>query len=84
MKKPGSSSKVSSPQIDALYQAARDAGASGGKLCGAGSGGFLLMICKSPKDAAAVREMLEREPLNESSRFFDFEINQAGLEVTTC
>ncbi len=27
----------------------------GGKLLGAGGGGFLLMICKSPADAAAVR-----------------------------
>jgi D-glycero-alpha-D-manno-heptose-7-phosphate kinase len=38
------SSKVSSPQIDALYAAALGAGAYGGKLCGAGSGGFLLML----------------------------------------
>ena len=54
------------------------------RISGAGSGGFLLMICKSPRDAAQVREMLEREPLNERARLFDFEINQAGLEVTTC
>ncbi|TDT96946.1 D-glycero-alpha-D-manno-heptose-7-phosphate kinase [Azorhizobium sp. AG788] len=38
------SSKVSNPEIDALYAAAREAGALGGKLCGAGSGGFLLML----------------------------------------
>lgn len=38
------SSKVSSPEIDALYDKARQAGALGGKLCGAGSGGFLLML----------------------------------------
>lgn len=38
------SSKVSSPQIDALYDKARAAGALGGKLCGAGAGGFLLML----------------------------------------
>ncbi len=56
----------------------------GMRISGAGSGGFLFMICKSAKDAARVREMLEREPLNERSRFFDFEINRAGLEVTTC
>lgn len=35
---------VSSPQIDALYERARAAGAIGGKLCGAGGGGFLLML----------------------------------------
>jgi len=38
------SSKVSNPAIDAMYDAAREAGALGGKLCGAGSGGFLLML----------------------------------------
>jgi len=38
------SSKVSNPAIDAMYAAARDEGAFGGKLCGAGSGGFLLML----------------------------------------
>lgn len=38
------SSKVSNPEIDALYDHARAQGALGGKLCGAGGGGFLLMI----------------------------------------
>lgn len=37
-------SNVSNPSIDTLYDAARDAGALGGKLCGAGAGGFLLML----------------------------------------
>ena len=35
---------VSSPDIDALYDAAIAHGALGGKLCGAGGGGFLLML----------------------------------------
>ena len=34
---------VTDPQIDALYGAARDAGALGGKILGAGGGGFLLV-----------------------------------------
>ena len=38
------SSGISSPEIDALYDAALAAGALGGKLCGAGGGGFLLMV----------------------------------------
>ncbi len=56
----------------------------GMRISGAGSGGFLLMICKSPADAVRVREKLEREPINDRARFFDFQINEAGLEVTTC
>lgn len=43
------SSKVSNNHIDELYDAARDAGAIGGKLCGAGSGGFLLMLVPQEK-----------------------------------
>ncbi len=34
--------EISSDEIDAWYSAARQAGASGGKLLGAGSGGFLM------------------------------------------
>jgi len=56
----------------------------GAKLLGAGGGGFLLMVCKSPQDAAAVREMLEAEPPNERARFFDFNISREGLVVTVC
>ena len=56
----------------------------GGKLLGAGGGGFLLMLCKSPADAAAVREMLDRDPPNPRARFFDFDVNTAGLVVTVC
>ena len=46
------SSKISSAQIDALYSAARAAGALGGKLCGAGSGGFLLVLVPPDKQVS--------------------------------
>ncbi len=39
------SSKITNPQIDALYEEAKKAGALGGKLLGAGGGGFLLIFC---------------------------------------
>ncbi len=51
------SSRVSSPQIDALYDAARAAGALGGKLCGAGSGGFLLMLVPPAVQAKFLERM---------------------------
>lgn len=38
------SSSISNPEIDAIYQAARDEGALGGKLLGAGAGGFFLFF----------------------------------------
>ena len=38
------SSRVSAPEIDALYEFCLGNGAIGGKLCGAGGGGFLLMV----------------------------------------
>ena len=56
----------------------------GAKLLGAGGGGFLLMVCKSPEDAAKVRRMLEVEPANARARFFDYQINTDGLVVTAC
>jgi len=56
----------------------------GAKLLGAGGGGFLLMVCKSPQDAAEVRRMLEAEPPNPRARFFDFEVSTEGLAVTVC
>jgi galactokinase/mevalonate kinase-like predicted kinase len=56
----------------------------GAKLLGAGGGGFLLMVCKSPEDAGAVRRMLERKPPNDKARFFDYSISREGLVVTVC
>ena len=39
------SNKISNPAIDALYDRAKNEGAIGGKLLGAGGGGFLLIYC---------------------------------------
>ena len=43
--KRGMSSRVSDDGIDAIYQLARDTGAIGGKICGAGAGGFFMLYC---------------------------------------
>jgi D-glycero-alpha-D-manno-heptose-7-phosphate kinase len=37
--------QISTPEIDTLYEKARLAGAIGGKITGAGGGGFLLLYC---------------------------------------
>jgi D-glycero-alpha-D-manno-heptose-7-phosphate kinase len=48
---------ISSPQIDMWYQRAIEAGAFGGKICGAGGGGFLLFVVPQEKQEA-IREAL--------------------------
>jgi D-glycero-alpha-D-manno-heptose-7-phosphate kinase len=50
--KRGLSSKITTNQIDQWYDAAMAAGAEGGKLCGAGGGGFLLFIARPEKHDA--------------------------------
>jgi D-glycero-alpha-D-manno-heptose-7-phosphate kinase len=50
-------STISSGPIDNMYQDAMTAGADGGKLCGAGGGGFLLFVVR-PERQVAVREAL--------------------------
>ena len=40
------SSNISNSEIDAMYKTAIDGGAEGGKIAGAGGGGFLLVYCK--------------------------------------
>ena len=48
---------ISNPELDQLYEAARQAGAMGGKLTGAGGGGFLLLWVE-PQNHQRVREAL--------------------------
>jgi D-glycero-alpha-D-manno-heptose-7-phosphate kinase len=48
---------ITNPDIDKLYQDALDAGAVGGKVAGAGGGGFLLLYCP-PAQQESVRKTL--------------------------
>lgn len=43
------SSNISNPSLDEIYTAALRAGALGGKITGAGAGGFLLLYCPCEK-----------------------------------
>jgi D-glycero-alpha-D-manno-heptose-7-phosphate kinase len=52
------SDKVSTPEIDAMYDKARSAGAIGGKILGAGGGGFMLLFVR-PEHQPQVREALK-------------------------
>ena len=49
---------ISNPEIEEMYDLALSAGAAGGKICGAGGGGFLLLYC-DPAHHKAVRQAME-------------------------
>ena len=50
-------SEVSNPEIDEAYAAALKAGAVGGKVLGAGGGGFLLLFCPQAKRSAVLNRL---------------------------
>lgn len=64
--KRGTGAKVSNGSIDELYDIAIKAGALGGKLLGAGGGGFLLFYCEKEKQHLLVKalEQLMVVPFN--------------------
>lgn len=70
------STKISTPRIDELYTLAREAGALGGKITGAGGGGFLLLYCE-PQLQPAVREAMRQQDIQEMTFGFDMQGAQA-------
>ena len=67
-------SSITNPTIDRIYQDGREAGALGGKLLGAGAGGFIV-FCVPPEKQSAVRNKLSY--LNEIS----FRLNEPGSRI---
>jgi D-glycero-alpha-D-manno-heptose-7-phosphate kinase len=56
--KRGMSSQITNSDIDAIYQAGMKAGALGGKLLGAGGGGFMMFFA-SPEHQPAIKAALQ-------------------------
>ena len=61
---------MSNPQIDRWYDLGMKSGAAGGKLVGAGGGGFLLFYAK---DRNQLRHVMNAAGLEEVRFGFDFE-----------
>jgi D-glycero-alpha-D-manno-heptose-7-phosphate kinase len=65
------SQRISNERIDHLYRLARNNGALGGKITGAGGGGFLLLYCEQ-ENQEALRLALQREGIQEMAFALDF------------
>lgn len=68
--------KISSDGIDRMYEEAISAGALGGKIAGAGGGGFMLLYCH-PEKQPAVRERLRALGMRE----LPFRFERDGTKV---
>lgn len=75
------SNGITNPQIDAWYELARAHGAIGGKISGAGGGGFLMLYCEERK--AELREAMRRAGLRELHFRFDFEGSKVIFDIVT-
>ena len=74
------SSNISNPLIDECYELARKNGALGGKLIGAGGGGFLMFYCKNGEKHKVV-EAVEKMGLKWER--FHFDVDGAKILVNT-
>ncbi|MEE0980286.1 MAG: kinase, partial [Acutalibacteraceae bacterium] len=68
------SDRISTNEIDELYESAKKAGALGGKILGAGSGGFMLLYVPEEK-----RENVKK--IFEPSRIIPFEFEDEGTKL---
>jgi D-glycero-alpha-D-manno-heptose-7-phosphate kinase len=72
---------ISNPTIDAWYDLAKRNGAIGGKISGAGGGGFLMLYCEQGK--ARLREILRQTGLRELSFLFEFEGSKVVFDIVS-
>ena len=73
------SDKISASQIDLWYEKAKENGALGGKLMGAGGGGFFMFYCNNGKNG--FRKMMEKEGLSEMRFHIDFEGSKVLINI---
>jgi D-glycero-alpha-D-manno-heptose-7-phosphate kinase len=65
---------ISTPQINDWYDRSRRAGAIGGKICGAGGGGFLLLYAPKSRHQRILKALPELRPL-------DFSFEPQGSKI---
>ena len=70
------STKITDPNIDELYEVARENGAIGGKLLGAGGGGYLLLLCEFDK-----RHIVAEQLTRLGGQVTNASFNYAGLQT---
>ena len=69
------------PAVEAILAMVKDY-CLGYKLPGAGGGGYLYMVAKSPEAAVRIRTILTQNPPNACARFVDMTLSDKGFQVS--
>ena len=69
------------PGVEAIIRLVHDY-CLGYKLPGAGGGGYLYMVAKSPEAAARIRTILTQNPPNACARFVEMTLSDKGFQVS--
>jgi D-glycero-alpha-D-manno-heptose-7-phosphate kinase len=72
---------ISNRQIDECYLLAKQNGAIGGKISGAGGGGFLMLYCEENK--TRLRDAMKRANLRELNFRFEFEGSKVMFDMVS-
>lgn len=72
---------ITNSQMDDWYELARRNGAIGGKIAGAGGGGFLMLYCE--QDKGRLRDAMRRAGLRELSFRFEFEGSKVVFDIVS-
>jgi len=70
------SSRISNSQLDRLYETAREHGALGGKITGAGGGGYMLLYCPVKSKHAVVAKLKDQ-----GCTIIDISLEPMGLQT---
>ncbi|MBO4798199.1 MAG: kinase, partial [Candidatus Methanomethylophilaceae archaeon] len=71
------SEKITNPMIDRMYESAKSAGAIGGKVSGAGGGGFMFFICKYNRKYDVAKALQKTNP---GAKVVDFMFQREGVK----
>ncbi|MCS7206109.1 MAG: hypothetical protein NZ853_10470 [Leptospiraceae bacterium] len=66
---------ITNPVIEEIYEAAKKSGATGGKITGAGGGGFLMLYCPNTTRYKVIETLLKF-----GGEFRRFQFTQYGAE----
>ena len=69
---------ISNPQIDRIYQVARETGAYSGKISGAGGGGFIIFMVDPTKKIAVIKALK-----SEGGQVINFHFTKYGTQAWT-